>query len=126
MYAEKVAKLLVELQSEHAWQLLQQSQVGMAHHDFQVQVYVDSVEAAMVAEVHTGVQEDFYHGKARPQDAQEPKMDHHEMGLHPLEVVRMVKENVHGGQLERSFANAAYTPHLALAGNGVQVFEEDP
>ncbi|KAF8508150.1 hypothetical protein BU17DRAFT_70913 [Hysterangium stoloniferum] len=91
VYAEKVAKLLVELQLEHAWQLLQQSQVGVAHHDLQVQVYVDSVEAAMVAEVHTGVQEDFYHGR-----------------------------------LERSFANAAYTPHLAPAGDGIQVFEEDP
>ncbi|KAF8488288.1 hypothetical protein BU17DRAFT_71151 [Hysterangium stoloniferum] len=107
----------------------------------------------MVAEVHAGVQKDFYHGKARPQDVQEPKMDHHEMGLpslevemglpsleveiglpslevemglHPLEVVGMVEKNVHGGQLERSFANAAYAPHLAPAGDGVQVFEGDP
>ncbi|KAF8523757.1 hypothetical protein BU17DRAFT_63688 [Hysterangium stoloniferum] len=62
------------------------------------------------------------------------KMDHHEMGLpslevemglYLLEVVGMVEEVV-GEYLERSFANAAYAPHLTPAGNGIQVFEEAP
>ncbi|KAF8511213.1 hypothetical protein BU17DRAFT_69722 [Hysterangium stoloniferum] len=89
IYGEKVARLLVELEPEHAWQPLQQSQVGVAQLD--LQVHVDSVEeAAMVAEV----QEDVYHGEALLQDAQEPKMDHHEMGLQLLEDVGMVEEVV--------------------------------
>ncbi|KAF8520630.1 hypothetical protein BU17DRAFT_65321 [Hysterangium stoloniferum] len=72
IYGEKVARLLVELQPKHTWQPLQQSQVGVAQLD--LQVHVNSVEeAAMVVVVHTGMQEDVYHGEALLQDAQEPK-----------------------------------------------------